>query len=49
MRAVSFREHVDMKGSIYADLLSMIAGQHWCLRFLFLVSGIISCLIVGVI
>jgi hypothetical protein len=47
MRPVSFREHVGLKGSIYADLRSLTAGQQICLLVLFLLSCIISCLIVG--
>jgi hypothetical protein len=48
MRPVSFREHVALKGSIYADLRSLTAGHQICLVLL-LLSCIISCLIVGVI
>lgn len=38
-----------LKGSIYADLRSLTGGQQICLIILFLLSCIISCLIVGVI
>ena len=47
MRPVSFREHVALKGSIYADLRSLTAGHQICLLVLLLLSCIISCLIVG--
>jgi hypothetical protein len=47
MRPASFREHVGLKGSIYADSRSLTAGKQICLLVLFLLSCIISCLIVG--
>jgi hypothetical protein len=37
----SFREHVALKGSVYADLRSLTAGQQLCLLVLFLLSCII--------
>jgi hypothetical protein len=49
MRPVSLLEHMGLKGSIYADLRSLRAGQQICLLVPFLLSCIISCLIVGVI
>jgi hypothetical protein len=49
MLPVSMREHVGLKGSGYADLRSLTAGQQICLLVLFLLSCIISCLLVGVI
>jgi hypothetical protein len=48
MRSVLFSEHMHLTGKIHSDLRSLTARQLVCLLIMFLLSCILSCLLVGI-